>query len=517
MKEKQTTWADGTILYQIYPRSFCDSNDDGVGDLNGVASKLDYLADLGVNAIWLTPFYPSPMVDLGYDISDYCDVDPLFGSLEDFKNLLANAHARDIRLLVDLVPNHTSDQHPWFLESRKSKDNPKRDWYVWRKPKNGQPPNNWQSVFGGSAWKFDETSGQYYLHSFLEQQPDLNWDNPAVRDAIKDVMRFWLDLGADGFRADAVSYISKDFSLNQPEREDGDGLLALNNQYGPNLYKYLDELAGVLAEYEGKFMVTEAYADEMGAADVYYDQFYSHVDPNVVAPFNFQAIHKPWQASAFARFINDFQNDARKSYVPVYVLGNHDNPRLATRFGASAARTAAVLQLTLPGMPVIYYGDELGMSNGDAGDINKNHPSSDLARYPARTPMQWDASANAGFSSAKPWLPVNPNYSIINVAHESADASSMLNLYKKLISLRKISPALNSGSYRPLNLTNPEIFGYERESGGEKLVILLNFSNESQQLEEKFSGQLVLSSSDRTKLNKDLTLAPNEGLIIKLS
>lgn len=349
-------------MYQIYPRSFYDSNGDGIGDLPGIIEKLDYLAgtpdSLNVNTIWLSPFYPSPMADFGYDISDYCDVDATFGTLDDFKQLVTEAHKRNLKVLIDFVPNHTSDQHPWFVESKKSRDNPKQDWYVWKDPgPDGSLPNNWLSTFGGSAWEFDQARGQYYLHSFLKEQPDLNWDNPEVRNAMKDAVRFWLDLGIDGLRVDAVLYVSKDPEFRDdplnpnPENWEYATLLHKHSRRGPKLYVYLHELAETVKSYGDRFMITEAYFDVHGNINNYLD-FYNNLDPNVCAPFNFEGIHMDWEAEQFQSLVDAVQGALASSHEPIYCLGNHDQPRIASRIGKPESKAALVMLLTLPGMPL---------------------------------------------------------------------------------------------------------------------------------------------------------------------
>lgn len=514
----EVSWPRDSILYQIYPRSFCDSNSDGIGDLNGIASKLDYLVGLGAQAIWLSPFYPSPQKDFGYDVSDYTAIDPVYGDLADFESLLAAAHSRGIKVLIDLVANHTSDQHAWFADSKSSKGSSKRDWYVWRDANpDGSLPNNWQSAFGGPAWQLDESTGQYYLHSFLIEQPDLNWSNPEVREAMRGVMRFWLDLGVDGFRADAVSYISKDPEFaNDPLDAPLNKLLPMNSQFGPNLYEYLGEMAAVLREYDGRFMVTEAYADELQSEARYYRQFYKYVDASVVAPFNFESITHPWSAEAYGRFIAEFQSEIPTSAVPVYAFGNHDHGRIASRLGAPVARAVAVLQMTLPGMPVIYYGDELGMVDGDVEQISAlGHKPKDAVRFPARTPMLWDDSKNAGFTNSdNPWLPINSNFKTGNADAEARDEHSFLSLYRQLVELRRGSQTLRSGDFSRLNINNPDILGFKRTSDAESIVILINFTDQVQPLDAQIDGKLLFSTESGSNFISRAELEPNEAVVI---
>ncbi|HUC95608.1 MAG TPA: alpha-amylase family glycosyl hydrolase, partial [Candidatus Saccharimonadia bacterium] len=445
-------WFFGAVVYEIYPRSFYDTDGDGVGDLEGIIEKLDYLNgkpnSLGVNAIWLSPFYRSPMVDFGYDISNYTNVDPLFGDLKVFKLLTKEAHKRNIKVMIDFVPNHTSDKHPWFLESKSSKQNPKRDWYVWQDAKSGNsPPNNWLSVFGGSAWEYSIKTNQYYLHSFLKQQPDLNWDNPEVRHAIQNAMKFWLELGVDGFRIDSAYYLSKDPTYqNDPINHEydpvsGDPYTALkhiNSKHGPNLTKYLRELTSLVKSYKDRFMILEAHPEKTFDVSAYV-QLYNDIDATVCAPFNFEEISLPWDASAYKTCIDQFQARLKSIDLPVYNFGNHDRSRLVTRIGKQAARTTAMLQITLPGMPVMYYGDELGMRDVKIprslvkDPFEKNVPDRKLGRDPERTPMQWSSSINAGFSTTTPWLPVSGDFHIQNVNKQLKDHKSFLNLYRSLL------------------------------------------------------------------------------------
>lgn len=426
---KEHRWPEGAIVYHIYPRSLQDSNGDGIGDLIGVISRLDYLKSLHVNAIWLSPFYPSPMADFGYDVADYCDVDPMFGTLEDFKELLAEAGKRDIKVMIDLVPNHSSDQHEWFKQSRSAEKTPFDDWYIWRDgkvdPETGHksPPNNWLDIFTGeSAWEWVPERQKFYLHSFDVHQPDLNWANPEVREAIKEVMRFWLDMGVDGFRVDAVYFMGKDPLLadNPPNPSYIEGqdfaygsLLHVNSQQWPMVYSYLNEMASVLKEpdYQDKhrFMVTEAYAEHHNHIAAYM-AFYVGMDPKVAAPFNFEGITLPWEAKEWRDFLHAFHTTLdhySADCVASYAFGNHDQARLISRLGhVEAARGAAVMLLTLPGMAFVYYGEEIGMRNVGIpkeylhDPAAKGDPHNHAGRDPERTPMQWTPGRYAGFTSA---------------------------------------------------------------------------------------------------------------------
>lgn len=526
-------WWYGSVFYHIYPRSFFDTNNDGVGDLAGIIEKLDYLAgkpdSLGVNAIWLSPFYPSPMADFGYDVCDYRGVDPVFGKMEDFDRLIKEAHQRDIRVIIDFVPNHTSSHHPWFLQSRESKENPKRDWYIWRDPREGQEPNNWISNFGGSAWELDKQTGQYYLHTFLKEQPDLNWDNPEVRKAMKDNMRFWLDKGVDGFRVDAVSWLSKDPGfrdepLNPNYREGIDDhykkLLHSFSTEGEHLFDYLKEMVEVCTQYGERFMITESYPETDDEIS-HYIKYYDMLDYTVCAPFNFECITFAWDAPTYRGFIDLFQEALLPGQPPIYNMGNHDKSRLATRIGREAARAAAVLLLTLPGIPFIYYGDEIGMLDTKIKPNEYKDPFArdGKTRDPERTPMQWDASTHAGFSDKRPWLPVSDDHQAYNVASEQQDSKSFLSLYKALLKLRHGSEALKHGSYRSLEMGTPDVFGFVREFDLERYTIVLNFSEHEKIINSRaIKGKVILSSimdyGEPPLMKNQLLLRPNEALVL---
>lgn len=514
-------------MYEIYPRSFKDTNGDGVGDLPGITQNLDYLLSLKVDAIWICPFYPSPQVDFGYDVSDYQAIDPQYGTMADFDQLVAEAHQRGIKVVIDLVFNHTSDKHPWFKESLSGKDNPKRNWYIWHDGKSDStPPNNWLSVFGGSAWEYDPQSGQYYLHSFAKQQPDLNWDNPEVRQAMQEVMKFWLARGVDGFRMDAVDYLAKDKALrddpNNPAFQPKvdlpyDSLLHVYSKRQYRLFKYLQEMAQILLQTPGRFMLLEARPHAQ--PDIgWYQQYYEQVDPRVAAPFNLQYVHKSWEIGAFKESINEYQAILRPGDAPVYVLGNHDSSRVATRLGARAAPAAAVIQLTLPGLAVVYYGEEIGMRDRfidpkDALDVQGKGANIRFNRDPARTPMQWSTEPNAGFTSGNPWLPLNDDYLQVNVAVEAQAPSSLLAVYRWLIDFRHTSAAIKQGDYVSLELHHPQLFGFVRSIGKERLATLVNFSpTDTAPLEVK---DKVIFSTHGPQVDPHL-MQPLEARIIQL-
>jgi alpha-glucosidase len=521
-------WRDG-IFYQVYPRSLQDSNADGVGDIAGIITRLPYLKALGIDAIWLSPVFPSPMADFGYDISDYTGIDPLFGTLEDFDALVSAAHAAGLKIILDLVPNHTSDQHPWFIESRASRDNPKRDWYLWRDPKpDGGVPNNWLSEFGGSAWTLDETTGQYYYHAFLAQQPDLNWRNPQVREAIWDVMRFWLRKGVDGFRVDVIWHLIKDaeFRDNPPNpfyregRPPHEKILTKYSTDQPEVQEVVAEMRRVIDEFDDRVLIGEIYLPfERLVA------YYGNDLRGAQMPFNFALLSTLWSARSIEKIIADYEAALPKGAWPNWVLGNHDRPRVASRVGTEQARVAAMLLLTLRGTPTLYYGDEIGMRqvaippDRVQDPFEKNVPGIGVGRDGCRTPMQWDATDNAGFSTVAPWLPLADDFARENVANLEADAQSILHLYKALIGLRRQMPALQSGDYVPV-AADGDLLMYRRWRDGSTATIVLNLGGEPVSLESNakgLAGEILLSTlMDRNgeKITGTLDLRGNEGVII---
>lgn len=538
-----TTWKQVNAIYQIYPRSFMDSDGDGIGDLRGVIDRLDYLRgsddSLGIDAIWFSPIFPSPMADFGYDVSDYCNIHPSFGTLDDFKELLDKAHARGIKVMLDFVPNHTSDQHPWFADSRATAGNDKRDFYVWRDPKpDGSPPNNWLSIFGGSAWQFDEQTGQYYLHTFLKEQPDLNWDNPVVRKHMQDVLRFWLDLGVDGFRADAVRWISKDIKYRDdppnPNWKDKnatnkfDSLVHKNSRFGKNLFTYLRELTQVIEAYPDRIMIFEDYPDGNYSTKAQYLGFYG-INPKVSMPFNFEGLGAEFYADAYRTFITEFQGMLNPDrHTPVYCFSNHDQSRIVTRLGGEEqARLIALMQLTLPGLPVVYYGDELGMPNTPIAPSEIQDPtawtSGDITqtRDPERTPMQWDSSTYAGFSTAKPWLPIGPTLLQHNVATQAAEPDSFLSLYKRLLALREQYAILRYGAFETFGELELDIFSFARRLDTQHVFVVLNFGNRPTNYLLPHAGRVICSTHpvDYPALSREgeLSLRPYEGVLVECS
>lgn len=502
-------WWQRGVLYQIYPRSSKDTTGNGIGDLPGVIEELDYLAWLGVDAIWLSPFYPSPMVDFGYDVTDYTDVDPLFGDLSAFDRLIQEAHRRGLRIILDFVPNHTSDQHPWFLESRSSRDNPKRDWYIWRDPApDGGVPNNWVSVFGGTVWGWDEKTGQYYLHSFLPEQADLNWRNPEVVEAMHDVLRFWLDRGADGFRVDAIHYVMKDaeFRDNPPARS-GEGrvkglgpfdqLEHLHDLDQPEVHDVIRGLRAVVDSYDGRLLIGETFIREVSTLTRYYGTDLVGLQ----IPFNFRLMHSDCNAGAYRASVDEYEAGLPPGGWPNYLLNSHDEHRIVSRCGLAQARISAMALLTLRGTPTLYYGEEIGMADGDIppdkvqDPFGVRVPGHDLGRDPERTPMQWNAGSYAGFSVVEPWLPVSPDYPETNVAVQREDPASMLSLYRRLIEYRRATPALAVGSYRSVDAPDA-CYVYLREYKGQRIVVALNFSEHERTLSlpELGVGRVVLST-----------------------
>jgi alpha-glucosidase len=532
-------WWQHAVFYEIYPRSFADSNNDGVGDLNGIASKLDYLKSLGVDAIWMTPCFPSPQVDFGYDVSDYENIDPMYGTLADFDHLQQKATKRGIHIILDFVMNHTSDQHSWFKESRLSRTNPKRDWYVWRNGKgDNQPPNNWVAIFGGSTWEFDPKTGQYYYHMFYKQQPDLNWRNPDVEKAMFDVTRWWYKRGASGFRLDAVDTLFEDPNLND------NPVLPGTNAYGdpneenkyntklPELHGVLERLRGV-ADENNAVLIGETWTKDADELKAYYG---SH-SKELQMPMDFM----------FTTVDKLSPEDFRKQIAavdaagwPVFVLSNHDIVRSYVRYGDgihnnAIAKVMAGLYLTLRGTPIMYYGEELGMTNNDPqrkedvqDPIGKLGWPEEKGRDGERTPMQWAPTANGGFSKTKPWLPVPASAQTHNVATELKTPDSVLNFYKKLLALRHHDAALLDGDYVALNESDPNVLSYLRRYKDEAVLVVLNMSAGQQKIAFDLSSQgfsatsastllTTLSSSPARATLSSVTMEPFSVFIGKIS
>ncbi len=484
MQNSKLWWQHG-IIYQIYPRSFMDTDGDGIGDLRGIIQKLDYLADLGIDAIWLSPINPSPDVDFGYDVADYFDIDAKFGSFADFDSLIKEAHQRDIHIILDLVLNHTSDQHSWFLESRKTKSNPYHDWYLWRDPSpKGGPPNNWQSVFGGSGWEYDPQMNQYYYHMFCKEQPDLNWHNPQVRETMLNVFRYWLDRGVDGFRLDVFNMYFK--RQNLPDNPVGRrGLRAFDRQQHlydvsqPEMIPLLQEIRQILDSYQDRYVVGETFLADAQHAIAYIGHDRLH------AGFDYSYANSKWGAKNFRCAIQKWEALHHPYAWPNYFLNNHDTPRSSTRYaqGEDDARVKllAAMHLTLRGTPFLYYGEEIGMRDIKLkrsqimDPVGKRYWPFNKGRDGCRSPMQWDVKKNAGFTTGKPWLPLHPDYISRNVQTQSQNPKSVLAFYKNLIQLRRSHSALNDGEIHFFDNVPGQILAYSRQADSEQILVLLNF------------------------------------------
>jgi len=528
MSEQHEWWQQG-IIYQIYPRSFYDTNDDGIGDLNGIRQRLDYIQWLGVDAIWISPVFPSPMADFGYDVSDYVNIDPLFGTLDDFDALISESHQRNIRVILDFVPNHTSDQHTWFQQSRSSRDNSKRDWYLWRDAaSDGGPPNNWLSSFGGKAWTWDETTQQYYHHHFLPEQPDLNWRNPAVVDAMLEAMKFWLDRGVDGFRMDVIWLIIKDEQYRdnpanpsfEPHEPPHHQLLATYTTDRPEVHDIVAKMRNLLDSYNERMMVGEIYLP-IEKLMTYYGAHGSGVH----LPFNFQLISLAWNARGIEKAIEQYESALPQYGWPNWVLGNHDQPRLASRIGTAQARLAAVLLLTLRGTPTMYYGDEIGMQNVPIpahrihDPVEKNLPGIGLGRDPQRTPMQWSSQPYGGFSTVEPWLPVADNASDMNVELQQDFPHSLLSLYRRLIDLRRSERAISIGDYRTLPAEG-NLLAYVRRYAEQRFIVILNFASDPATFDAALiiNGRIVLSThqdKEGEHISGPIHLRADEAVVIQ--
>ena len=549
-------WWKESVVYQIYPKSFKDSNGDGVGDIRGIIQKLDYLKELGVNVLWISPMLESPQDDNGYDISDYRRIYKEYGNMEDYEELLSEAHKRDIRILMDLVVNHTSDEHNWFVESRKSKDNPYRDYYIWKDPVNGKEPNNWGGAFGGSAWEYDPQTQMYYLHLFSKKQPDLNWENEKVRQEVYDMMTFWCEKGIDGFRMDVISMISKDQTF--PDGEMNNSLYGDFGPYcvhGPRVHEFLQEMnREVLSRYDimtvgetSGVTIEEAqkYAGEAGKELNMVFQF-EHVD-NGSGDYGKWTTEK-YDFKEFKRIMIKWQEELQGKAWNSLFLGNHDQPRSVSRFGndnpayrETSAKMLATCLHMMQGTPYVYQGEELGMTNvyfdklEDYRDIESINFFTELteaglmtpeymmkclmlrSRDNARTPMQWDDSAQAGFTDGAPWIKVNPNYKEINAAQQLADPNSIFYYYQKLIRLRKEKDIIVYGGFEPLYRDDEQIFAYIRRQDQEKLLTVCNFSDKNAEMEipEEFKGaECLITNLDRTVFEGKIVLKPYEAFVL---
>jgi len=522
-------WWQHAVFYELYPRSFADSNNDGIGDLNGITSKLDYLKQLGVDAIWITPCFPSPQVDFGYDVSDYENIDPMYGNLKDFDRMQAEAKKRNIRIILDFVVNHTSDKHPWFIDSRSSRIAAHRDWYVWRDGKGpGQPPNNWESTFGHSAWQLDPKTNQYYYHYFYIQQPDLNWRNPKVESAMFDVTRWWYKRGVAGFRLDAVDTLFED-----PDLRDNP-VLPGTNKYGdpnmedkydkklPEVHEVMRGLRKVADEY-GSVLIGEAYTNSFEELKQYYGDHNNELQ--MPMDFMFMKVNK-LSAPEFRKQIAGVEASGG---WPVYVFSNHDNVRAYVRYGDgkhddAIAKLLAGLYLTLRGTPILYYGEEIGMTNNDPKQKEDVKDPIGITGWPQekgrdgeRTPMQWSDTENAGFTKGKPWLPVPDSYKSHNVGTELKDSESVLQFYKHALALRHQNRALLDGEYIPLNQDDPNVLSYLRKYKEQAVLVVLNLSSKAQKAAFHLEAQgfsvnaktlLSTNSSDTAANISQLSLEP---------
>jgi len=528
---RQYLWWQSGIIYQVYPRSFQDSNNDGIGDIQGIIKRLDYLHWLGINIIWLSPVYPSPMKDFGYDITDYTAIHPLFGSMDDFDRLLEELHQRQMKLVIDLVPNHTSDEHPWFKESRSSKDNPKRNWYIWADATvDNKPPNNWLSVFGGSAWEWDKDTQQYYYHAFLKEQPDLNYREPGVVKALGEIMRFWLDKGVDGFRVDVIWHLIKDKLLrNNPTNPDYrdymptyDSLLPVYSTDQPEVHEIVSYMRSILDDYPERMMIGEVYLPIHSLVT-----YYGINNNGAHLPFNFLLLQTPWDALHISSIIDEYLSALPQNGWPNWVLGNHDQPRIRSRVGSDQAKVAAILLLTLPGTPTMYYGDEIAMQDVPI-PLEEQHdpqgltmPEKNISRDPERTPMQWDNSTYSGFSEARPWLRIDKMADIENVEVQKKDKWSMLLLYKKLIALRRKEWSLMAGNYDCI-YHDRQGFVYTRKlEGHDSFLIALNLSHRQCcfKLAEGMGGKVEVATIpelENTIVENVIYLSGDEGVVVRL-
>ena len=537
-------WWKSTVVYQVYPHSFQDSDGNGIGDLNGIAQRLNYLQYLGVGTIWLNPIYPSPLVDMGYDVADYTDINPLYGTLDDFKQLLDSVHGKGMKLLMDFVPNHTSDQHPWFVESRSNCTNPKRDWYIWVPPKgyttDGSPipPNNWHSSFVGSMWEYDEATKEYYLHQYAKQQPDLNFRNPEVVNALDDVLHFWLNLGVDGFRVDAVSRLYEDPLLRDEEVHPNQTQIrygSFHHNYTrdyPEIHTVVRRWRKLLDSYGERLMIGEIYSDPTTVMSY----FGSEEEPEFSYPFNFFLLKNPkWTGNSVANVIAKWLDNQPAFGWPNWVLGNHDSSRIATNADPQRSRLLNVLLLLLPGTPTTYYGEELGMENVDVPKHLRRDPKTHNPRDQERTPMMWNCSTHAGFTTpeTQPWLPL-PSQEVINkvnVEAQKARPQSMLNLFRTLVELRS-HPEFQYGAYKVLNVTECTlVFLRYHENIGLNVrrwssIVAINFCGEPQTVsvgEEKLPSSdtvtLILSSymdhKEEVVSTKSMLLRPYEAVVMQ--
>lgn len=542
-RDSTRPWWQTGVLYQIYPRSFQDADGDGIGDLDGITARLGYVAALGVDAVWISPFYPSPLADGGYDVADYCDVDPVLGDLAAFDRLVAEAHRLGLRVVIDWVPNHSSDRHPWFESSRADRQSPHRDWYVWRDARPGTgpgtgrppaPPNNWLSAFGGPAWTWDEATEQFYLHSFLPEQPDLNWRHDGLRSAMLDTLRFWLGRGVDGFRVDVAHHIAKDPLLrdNPPEPHpdaghkpvsDYDRQRHVHDRAHPDVHALFREFRSLVDGYPGeRALFGEIH---LGHDLAQWATYFGEGD-ELHLPLNFGLLAAPWTAAGLRDHVGRVEASLPPDAWPSYVLGSHDERRLASRLWPAGARLAAVLLLTLRGTPTLYAGDEIGTPQVEIPPDRVRDPAGvrtgvpGLGRDGGRTPMAWEASDGAGFSTAPAdqlWLPLHPAHATVNVESALSDPDSLLALYRSLLALRRKTPALHRGRYAPLAAGPDDVYGYERSDGDARALVVLNLGEASVRV-PLLTGRWRIGASTHSHLeaqvSDDLELSPYEGVVL---
>jgi alpha-glucosidase len=531
MNHKNEWWRNG-VIYHIYPLSFYDSNGDGFGDIQGIIQKIDYLSNLGIDAIWLSPVYASPLIDFGYDVSNFREIDPVFGTLDDFKKLLQEAHARNIRVIMDMIMNHTSSLHPWFMESELSMyNNPKRNWYIWANPRNGHRPNNWKSVLGGSAWEYDSFTRQYYLHTFLKEQPDLNWRNAEMQKIFFEEIEYWLKLGVDGFRFDAINMIVKDdkFPNNPP-------LLGLFNSQKkwatrnqPGSFDIIKLLRNLLDKYESTVSIGEIYTLPPGNPQLA-ASYLGNGSDMLNMTFDFSLFFRWWSARRYFKCIENWYNSIPENGWPSIVLSNHDLSRSINRLGIGfhkkeKAKVIAVLLLTLKGTPFIYYGEELGMMNSEIPKIKLKDPIGKkfwpfyCGRDHARTPMQWNSQANGGFTTGVPWLPLNHDYTENNFEKQDADEKSIYHIYKSLINLRKEYKSLNAGEWKPLIDGRRGVVAYSRVYEAERITVFLNFTSRYKNINLNNDVLKLLFSTHifipETTFVRSIKLFPFQAVVLK--
>lgn len=527
MKNSRYWWQQG-VIYQIVVPSFLDTNGDGLGDLPGVAQRLEYLDWLGVKTLWLSPIHPSPMADLGYDVADFEAVHPQFGTMNDFLQLLSEVHRRGMKLILDWVPNHTSTEHAWFQESASCRQNPKRDWYLWRDPApDGGPPNNWVSMFGGGAWQWHEPTGQYYLHTFLDQQADLNWRNPEVREAMFDTLRFWLDRGVDGFRVDAIDLVLKDEQFRDnpvnPDWKEGEPyankLFTKYTRNQPGIHELIASMRTVVDEYSPERMLCgELYLPVKQLV-----AYYGYRSPELHMPLNLEIAWADWSGDEMVKIIEGYCRELPSDAWPTWTISTHDNTRLAARVHGDQSRVVTTMLLTLGGTPTHYYGEEIGMRGVPIPPEEAIDPQGRLSgrnRDPARTPMQWSNTRHAGFSDADPWLPIGKDLHHANVAAQAEDPQSLLTLHRKLIALRSERNVLVVGDHQILARKNP-LLAYSRSTSAEKLAVILNPTDDPQTFRhpEIASGQVLLSSfldRERDNVQGEIELRGDEGILVEL-